>query len=95
MLTAPLQTFGLAKFEGELSEAASILQAMLALVAALAVLSVAPQTSAQDDVDYLNFALQLECLEASFYSYAAFGINLSPALLGKYLVLSRGSFSLK
>ena len=32
-----------------------------------------------DGVDIANFALQLECLEAEFYSYAAFGVGLTEA----------------
>ena len=36
-------------------------------------------SSAQIDLDVLNFALNLEYLEATFYSYAAFGAPLSTA----------------
>ena len=36
-------------------------------------------SSAQIDLDVLNFALNLEYLEATFYSYAAFGSPLSTA----------------
>ena len=36
----------------------------------------------QTDNDILNFALQLECVEAEFFSYAAFGVGLSASLLG-------------
>jgi hypothetical protein len=32
--------------------------------------------------DILNFALNLECLEAEFYSWAAYGKSLSDELLG-------------
>ncbi len=40
-----------------------------------------PPAQAQVDLDVLNFALNLEYVEAQFYSFAAFGSGLSPAIL--------------
>ena len=42
---------------------------------------VCPVTPANIDNDILNFALQLEYLEAQFYSFAAFGVGLPNASL--------------
>ena len=39
------------------------------------------------DVDILLFALNLECLEAEFYSWACNGYGLSNELLGNYYLL--------
>lgn len=45
-------------------------------------LAVLGSAVAQNDVDILNFALNLECLEAAYYSCAAYGADLSAAYLG-------------
>ena len=42
----------------------------------------ATAAAAQIDIDVLNFALNLEYVEAQFYSFAAFGAGLSTGILG-------------
>lgn len=55
----------------------------LQAVAALAIaLTLAVPAFAQTDVDILNFALQLECLEGEFYNYAAGNGGLTAAARG-------------
>lgn len=72
------------------------LQAAAVFVAVLALLGSA---AAQNDADVMNFALNLECLEAAFYTCAAYGVNLTDAYLGEaskawYSALLNSSFYL-
>lgn len=60
------------------------MQIAFALVVAVLALgsSVSAQTLVVTDDDVLNFALQAECLAASFWNAAAYGTNLTAAQLG-------------
>lgn len=64
-------------------------------VGALAFSSAAEAQAANQDVAILNFALNLEYVEAQFYSYAAFGKGLDGTLLGGVTTTgARGDVSL-
>lgn len=54
-------------------------------IVGVTLLAILGSAAAQNDVDLLNFALNLECLEAAFYSCAAFGADLDAAYLGMLL----------
>ena len=56
---------------------------MKAFVSIALLLVCVPHIQCQYNVsEYLNFALNLECLEARFYSFAVYGHDLSSADLG-------------
>ena len=52
----------------------------LAVLCALAAVLVGAK--AVTDQDVMNFALNIECVEAAFFNYAAYGTSLSSQLLG-------------
>lgn len=60
--------------------------AAIALIALGSFLGASAQTLVVTDTDILNFALQSECLAASFWTAAAFGTNLTDAQLGESIV---------
>jgi hypothetical protein len=53
------------------------------LIALVGFLSLVTPSLSITDADILNFALNLECLEGEFYSWAAFGYGLNATLLGR------------
>ena len=53
-----------------------------ALCAACAAVLLLGGARAITDLDVFNFALNVECVEAAFFTWAAYGVPLTPSLLG-------------
>ena len=64
------------------SQSSEVLQVTVLAALLAAPLVAAQNSSAVMGTDILNFALNLECLEAEFYSWAAYGKGLNATMRG-------------